>query len=58
MNAEVHSAPANVQVVAITETACRKCHTELTGSIDPFHTNTGRGGLTCTSCHNEVGHIE
>jgi cytochrome c nitrite reductase small subunit len=43
---------------AITETACRKCHTELTGSIDPFHTNTGRGGLTCTSSHNEVGHIE
>ena len=42
----------------ITETACRKCHTELTESIDPFHTNTGRGGLTCTSCHNEVGHIE
>ena len=43
---------------AITETACRKCHTELTESIDPFHTSTGRGGLTCTSCHNEVGHIE
>lgn len=43
---------------AIAETACRKCHTELTASIDPFHSNTGRGGLTCTSCHNEVGHIE
>jgi len=42
----------------ITETACRKCHTEMTASIDPFHTDTGRGGLTCTKCHNEVGHIE
>ena len=42
----------------ITETACRKCHTEMTASIDPFHTDSGRGGLTCTKCHNEVGHIE
>jgi cytochrome c nitrite reductase small subunit len=42
----------------ITETACRKCHTELTASIDPTHTETGKGGLSCTTCHNQVGHIE
>jgi cytochrome c nitrite reductase small subunit len=42
----------------ITEVACRKCHTELTQSIDPRHTDSGRGGLTCTKCHNDVGHIE
>ena len=42
----------------VAEQACRKCHTELTASIDPFHTDSGRGGLSCTTCHNEVGHIE
>jgi cytochrome c nitrite reductase small subunit len=42
----------------VTELACRKCHSELTSSIDPFHTDTARGGLKCTSCHNDVGHIE
>ena len=42
----------------ITETACRKCHLELTRSIDPAHAETGRGGLSCTKCHNDVGHIE
>jgi cytochrome c nitrite reductase small subunit len=47
--------PRNHQV---TELTCRKCHTELTASIDPFHTDTGRGGLSCTKCHHEVGHIE
>ena len=42
----------------ITELACRKCHEELTASIDPAHTETGRGGLSCTKCHNDVGHLE
>jgi cytochrome c nitrite reductase small subunit len=42
----------------VTETTCRKCHAELTSSIDPFHMESGRGGLSCTKCHNEVGHIE
>ena len=42
----------------VAEQACRKCHTELTASIDPLHTDTGRGGLSCTTCHNDVGHIE
>ena len=42
----------------VTELTCRKCHAELTASIDPAHTDTGRGGLSCTKCHNDVGHIE
>ena len=42
----------------ITESACRKCHAELTAAIDPAHTAAGRGGLVCTTCHNDVGHIE
>jgi cytochrome c nitrite reductase small subunit len=42
----------------VTERACRKCHEELTLAIDPAHADSGHGGLTCTSCHNEVGHIE
>ena len=42
----------------ITELACRKCHTEMTSSIDRAHTDKGKGGMSCTTCHNEVGHIE
>ena len=42
----------------VTELTCRKCHTGLTESIDPYHTDGGRGGLSCTKCHNDVGHIE
>jgi cytochrome c nitrite reductase small subunit len=42
----------------ITERACRKCHADLTATIDPAHVETARGGLSCTKCHNDVGHIE
>jgi cytochrome c nitrite reductase small subunit len=42
----------------VTELACRKCHAEMTASIDPAHGDAGRRGLLCSSCHNEVGHIE
>jgi len=42
----------------VTERACRKCHAELTSSIDPYHANNGHGALSCTRCHNQVGHIE
>lgn len=42
----------------ITEMACRKCHTEMTSSIDSAHNNLGKGALSCTKCHNEVGHLE
>jgi cytochrome c nitrite reductase small subunit len=54
--------PDPLQITArnheVTELTCRKCHTELTASIDPAHTDTGRGGLSCTRCHNDVGHLE
>jgi len=42
----------------VTEMACRKCHADVTSSIDPRHTIAPAGGLTCTKCHNDVGHIE
>src|SRR5688572_19586022 len=38
---------------AITETACRKCHAEITAAIDPAHANSA-GRLSCTTCHNDV----
>jgi|SRR5262245_42378670 len=43
---------------AVTERACRTCHAEVTATIDPARIDTGREGLTCTKCHNDVGHIE
>ena len=42
----------------VTELACRKCHAELTAGIDPAHSASPRNGISCTSCHNDVGHIE
>ena len=54
--------PDPLQITArnhdVTEQACRKCHAELTATIDPAHMDGGRGGLSCTKCHNDVGHIE
>jgi cytochrome c nitrite reductase small subunit len=47
--------PRNQQV---TEMACRKCHAEITAAIDPMHTTNPTGRLSCTKCHNDVGHIE
>jgi cytochrome c nitrite reductase small subunit len=43
---------------AITEQACRKCHTDITAAIDPGHAASAGGALSCTKCHNDVGHIE
>jgi len=42
----------------VTEQACRHCHEALTYAIDPARSDAGPRGLQCTSCHNEVGHIE
>lgn len=42
----------------VAELTCRTCHAELTASIDPAHAETVQGGLSCTKCHNEVGHLE
>jgi cytochrome c nitrite reductase small subunit len=47
--------PRNQRVM---EMACRKCHAEMTASIDPAHTGTGSRRLQCSGCHNDVGHIE
>jgi cytochrome c nitrite reductase small subunit len=42
----------------VTELACRTCHAELTAAIDPPHANGRSRALGCTTCHNDVGHIE
>lgn len=43
----------------VTEMACRKCHAAITLMIDSAHTTSAAaGGLSCTKCHNDVGHIE
>jgi cytochrome c nitrite reductase small subunit len=43
---------------AITEQACRTCHAELALAIDPAHAAAGPRGLSCVSCHGDVGHLE
>ena len=47
--------PRNQQV---TEKACRNCHAEMAAAIDPVSSHHGAGRLRCTTCHNNVGHIE
>ena len=42
----------------VTEQACRKCHAEVAAAIEPAHVARGTASLTCTGCHNDVGHIE
>jgi cytochrome c nitrite reductase small subunit len=45
----------NARNRAVTETACRHCHTAVVEAID-----AGRHGaprLTCTGCHAAVGHL-
>ena len=46
---------------AVTEKACRKCHEELTASIEPARSSRAAPhalGLSCTACHRTVGHLE
>ena len=38
---------------AVTELACRKCHTPIIESIEA---HAGVGPLACLRCHSEVGH--
>ena len=47
--------PRNARV---TETACRKCHGELTESIDFGHRGGAGMDVSCAACHSDVGHIE
>lgn len=41
----------------VTERACRKCHAELTASIDGG-ASAHREGVACARCHNTVGHLQ
>jgi cytochrome c nitrite reductase small subunit len=51
--------PSNREV---TEGACRKCHAEITETIEPAHVPqaAAHGGneTSCLRCHNSVGHPE
>jgi cytochrome c nitrite reductase small subunit len=40
---------------AVTEAACRKCHTEIVDAIDAPH--AGGDDLSCIRCHRSVGHL-
>jgi cytochrome c nitrite reductase small subunit len=43
----------------VTERTCRTCHAELAAAIDTTHAGDGaRQSLGCTTCHNDVGHLE
>jgi cytochrome c nitrite reductase small subunit len=43
----------------ITENSCRKCHSEITHSIDTQArvAAAGAGQLSCVRCHSTVGHM-
>ena len=46
---------------AVTEQACRKCHAELTASIDLVPSPGSardHDALSCIACHRTVGHLE
>ncbi len=42
--------------VAVAESACRRCHSEITQAIDPGH--AAGQPLSCIQCHQSVGHLE
>lgn len=39
----------------VTESACRKCHAEVTSAIDKLHSGADR--ISCIRCHSDVGHM-
>ncbi|MCP4640758.1 MAG: cytochrome c nitrite reductase small subunit [bacterium] len=41
---------------AVTEEACRYCHSDIVQSIDRF--GHGDSALSCIRCHENVGHME
>ena len=41
----------------VTEHACRKCHQEMTASIDAVD-HHGETSMSCVRCHSTVGHLE
>lgn len=42
----------------VIELTCRKCHAEMTASIDPEPSGMGGRGISCIRCHSTVGHLE
>jgi cytochrome c nitrite reductase small subunit len=40
----------------ITESACRSCHEQVTGAIEPISAHAST--LSCVRCHDSVGHAE
>lgn len=41
--------------LSVTESACRKCHSEIVDAIDPVAGEASR--LPCVTCHRSVGHL-
>jgi cytochrome c nitrite reductase small subunit len=42
--------------LAVTEAACRGCHTQIVDAIEASHSSAGR--TSCVRCHATVGHLE
>lgn len=43
----------------VTEQACRTCHAAMTAAIDPPRAIASHSsGLSCTKCHDTVGHLQ
>lgn len=45
--------PYNLEIV---EDSCRKCHGAITDAIDPHTNDPNTSQMTCTHCHQGVGH--
>ncbi|MCS6885408.1 MAG: cytochrome c nitrite reductase small subunit [Acidobacteriota bacterium] len=53
-NYPIRIKPHNYQ---ITEDACRRCHQELTATIEAVHRPISEGGMSCIKCHRNAGHM-
>lgn len=42
----------------VTESACRRCHQNVTQAIDATNVHGTAEGIECTRCHISVGHAE
>lgn len=43
--------------LAVTEQACRKCHSDLTQGLEGAHSATQGEEISCVRCHRSVGHL-
>jgi cytochrome c nitrite reductase small subunit len=54
--------PDNIEIAptsrAVTENACRRCHSDIVQAIDTGRHINGSRELSCLRCHNSVGHSE